>query len=280
MMERVLRQKTWKVIEEKRSNAKADKQEVLATVYESKLCGNKNLMVNGYCFSWNGSTTRPNAYYKCIVHGCNARVVIAQELLQTQGPHKATLRQEHNHEAKRRLQLWKYNKEDEEEGEVAQDQSEVGEGSAAFVDCGLVEGVSEMSIQSEAVSEMSAQSDPLSQMSVQSDPLNSSFSFLEEMLNLEILTTKEKKFFKDRSCDQFETNQEVYNTLRIKYDSPFGKGVVSDVKINKGDYIGDFYGRLTRKLPKNAIYSFKISQGDEKALFVDAEDKTSKTLLA
>lgn len=107
--------------------------------------------------------------------------------------------------------------------------------------------------------------------------------FLLEMVNSDILTESEKAIFFEYSYDDWneEDNDMIFSTLKL-CKSKFGLGVISTKNIDKDMYIGNFYGVLCRKLPKNPRYSFLVFKGgnNNKALYVDAENEQKRPLLA
>lgn len=112
-------------------------------------------------------------------------------------------------------------------------------------------------------------------------------TFLKEMLNTVILSEKEKETFSAFSFDDFnkDDNDEIYRTLTL-INCKHGKGVISTTDIQKGAYIGNYYGELCTELPPNAIFSFEITQEkkkqstqEDRKLFVNAEDRDKRPLL-
>lgn len=105
---------------------------------------------------------------------------------------------------------------------------------------------------------------------------------LDKMLNTEILTKAERKTFAEYAKDEKHTEMSRFlNTLRIT-DSKFGLGVTSSTDIPKDAFLGCYYGKLSRKLRKDAHYSFSIKQKTKrsKPLYVDSEEKGNRSVLA
>lgn len=95
------------------------------------------------------------------------------------------------------------------------------------------------------------------------------------MLATKVLSRKEKRQFNNFSYD--ENTSEVsacYEELEI-CESEFGFGVQSRKRIGIGEYIGDFFGVLTREIPKVSTYSFDISQDANTKLFCNVENEKS-----
>lgn len=274
----------------------SDISESTALVYvsqHSKRKEKRHLVIERVLYIPNGPSKeqQKNAYYKCHKSDCNARAKISRENLEKLGICQVFVNNIHNHQTSRRRQLrLGRGSQDSEEDEVEEnehehddqedEQDEEENSGVEFVDTNLA-------IQKSNTSMSSIEMDPLQ---CKEDISNEQGSgnpedYCEEMKDTHILYETEKQNFEKMAREARELGTEPRNKgyldkLAVVRCLKYGKCVVTTVDIPRGAYIGSFYGRLCRKLPKDAIYSFKISEKNEEPLFVNAESIDDRPLLA
>lgn len=219
----------------------------------------RNLIIDEYMFRPNGPTSKTNVYFGCVRAGCKARAIITAKNLEKMGNRPVLINNFHQHPSKLQLRLGRGGNQMTDDRTFDDDRIEEPLSEWEFVDLPFA-------------SQNSCSS-------VKSDPLR---VFLDKMLNVNILTHYEKEKFEGLAFDTMNDgdNDVIYNTLQVIDDSKFGRGVISTVDVPKDAYIGNFFGRLCRKLPKDARYSYDIHEENEKPLFVNAENEMERPLLA
>lgn len=291
-----------------------DTRESIAFVYVSEHTKQKeklHLIIENVLFIPNGPNYGQEfVYFKCCKKYCNARAKISRQHLESMEQQNLTelncpvlINNSHNHQtvARRQLRLGRGSQEEDsereeddleenydiEDNEQEDDLEENYE--MAFVD-------TELAIQRSDTSVSSITDDPLK---LASGPMQSKGDFseqethrsgnqvkyLNEMLDTHVLTDAEKQNFEKmareaRKLGTEPQNEDYLDKLLVSPCPKYGKCVTTTVEIPKGAYIGSFYGRLCRKLPEDAIYSFIISERKEKRLFVNAENIEDRPLLA
>lgn len=102
------------------------------------------------------------------------------------------------------------------------------------------------------------------------------------MLGRSILTAAEKKKFRriygeDSSVAELPDHSKSLSISQSK----FGFGVIATEDIPAGSFLGYYYGRLCRELPKHTVYSFELPGScGGKRLFINAEDVEDRSILA
>lgn len=232
-----------------------------------------NLLHSGQQFFPNGGVRAvhcDNLYYKCMVHGCSARLIVSASVLAHMEWCPAKMRGKHHHPRNREVFLVRNaSKYASSSKQPARDKPQTPGLPAAH--------------------HSADNSNALATLEPSVDSNNNNIDLpvcdgprlpRERMTNVRILKAFERDLFEDYSVDPINLMESlrIYHALRIIEDSPFGKGVVCDITIEPGDYVGNFNGQLTRSLPTGSFCSFDISQGRRLKLFVNAEG-LNRTLL-
>lgn len=113
------------------------------------------------------------------------------------------------------------------------------------------------------------------------DPLGPALPtiFLDRVLNIDVLSNKEREVFRLYSKDQFDENSRRPELQIVP--SKFGFGVRTTEIISKNQTIGEYFGQLSRDMPPESSYSFKISEKNSKEeLFLLAEELGHRCVLS
>lgn len=110
---------------------------------------------------------------------------------------------------------------------------------------------------------------------------NVPFSFSSKIKNTAILTPKEKKEFRMMSKDELVQIAEVCPADSLGLQKcRFGLGVFAKQNLATNTLLGYYGGKLVRKLPEDAIYSFDVTVIKKTPLFLNAESVCDRSILA
>lgn len=280
----------------KRSESRNETAVIIVSTNSSRQ-NNRNLVINQHLFAPNGIPTNGNVYFKCLKEKCKVRATISKADLEKGGECIVGIRNHHNHQPRFRLHLGRESIEEdlnddkfdsESESRFISSESANRDENNNDVESNLEaskvlerETIDMETIEAESVVKECDADLAKSGISISSAD-TSRRRYLEEMLDVRILTKQEKMHFEAAAQDLSypEDDGMIYKQLKVIEDSKFGRGVTCNIDIEENQFIGSYYGRLCRRLPRKAFYSFNISQkGLKKKLFVDAESELDRPLL-
>lgn len=306
-------------VERRQKCKNSDGRESTALVFvsaHSKRAEKRHLIIESELFIPNGPSRngQKNSYYKCSKATCKARAKISRhnldkisiDNLEQREKCQVFVNNTHNHPTvgRQELRLGRGSQEEALTDDIEQAKSDES-CDFEFVDAGLEnqssgtsrtdeieEAKSDESCDLEFVdaglenqSSSTSRTDEIDPLLCDVESPMPSGPFLSQMLDVHILSEDERENFEKMAHEAADLgtgpqNESYLDSLLVSPCPRYGRRLTTTVEIPKGAYIGSFYGRLCRKLPKNSIYSFKISKKNEKSLFVNAENEHDRPKLA
>lgn len=102
---------------------------------------------------------------------------------------------------------------------------------------------------------------------------------LKEMLNSEVLTSMERQRFRQLQKAEGNHIEADYSRCLEIFSCRLGHGVRATHDIPAKAYLGNYFGRLDRKLPEQPRYSFSVGTSAN-PLYINSEASSDRCILA